>query len=416
MTRRVRTRHRRLGITLIVMCQSTQALVYGGVALFLPLIRTDLHLSFRQAGALAAAGSLVYALTQLPAGYLADRFAPGRLFLIGLLGTNVLAFGFALLRSYHLLLLNQALSGFFRALVFAPGLLLISREFPAERRATAMGLYVAGGFSSSIVLNILGPVLVGPLGWARLFVVFAATGLLVLGLYAWLGAGHAPRPGGGGVRMAALPALLRHRALWTIGFIQFVRLAVAQGFAFWLPTYLVVDRGHSLATAGLLAGLGAMATAPANVVGGLLADRSGRPRLVIGASLAALTVSLCLLTLAHGLVLTTVSVMVTGLFVQLYFGPLFALPIQLLGARTAGVVSGFGNFCANVGAFVCVYALGALRDGNGSFRIGFLALAALCAAAGLATWSLGRASGRRVATADVRHRAGRRVPHVDGEL
>ncbi|MEA2177913.1 MAG: hypothetical protein QOG77_1210, partial [Solirubrobacteraceae bacterium] len=106
---------------LLMLCQSSQALIIGGLALFLPVIREDLGLTFTQAGSLAAASTLVYALMQIPSGYLADRAGPKRLFLIGLAGTNLLALMFALLGDYWAALANQAVSGFFRALVFAPG-------------------------------------------------------------------------------------------------------------------------------------------------------------------------------------------------------------------------------------------------------------------------------------------------------
>jgi hypothetical protein len=38
-------------------------------------------------------------------------------------------------------------------------------------------------------------------------------------------------------------------------------------------------------------------------------------------------------------------------FVQVYFGSIFALPIQLLRVRAEGLATGFGNFFANMGAF-----------------------------------------------------------------
>ncbi|BCJ45884.1 nitrate transporter [Actinoplanes ianthinogenes] len=370
---------RRSIITLLVVCQSAQALIFGGIALFLPLIRTDLGLTFAQAGTLAAASNLTYALMQVPSGFLADRFSPRTLFLIGLLRTNLLAATFAVLTSYEILLINQALSGFFRALVFAPGLLLISEQFPSDRRATAMGLYVAGGFSSNILLSSLGPWLVGPLGWRLLFALFAAAGLLVLVLYRRAAGPAVPKPPTGDpARITDLPALLRHRIVWLTGVIQFARLAVAQGFTFWLATWLVVDRGQSLATAGLVVALGAAVTAPANYFGGLISDRLGRPLLVIGGSLAILTTGLALLTYVPGMPAILVVVAMISVVVQVYFGPLFAVPIAVLGPERAGLLSGFGNFCANLGGFAFVYALGAVKDATGSFRTGFLSLSALC--------------------------------------
>ena len=116
-----KTRGTALNATLIVVAQSTQAIAVGAIALFLPLIRADLGLSFSQAGLLAAAATLSYALMQVPAGILSDRMSPKVLFGIGLLGTNALAIVFALSDSYSVMLVTQAVAGIFRALMFIPG-------------------------------------------------------------------------------------------------------------------------------------------------------------------------------------------------------------------------------------------------------------------------------------------------------
>ena len=382
------TARRRPVITLLVVCQSSIGLVFGGIGLFLPLIRTDLGIGFTEAGMLAAASSLTYALMQVPSGYLADRFTPRRLFLIGMLGMNVLAALFAVLDSYPLLLIDQALAGVFRALVFTPGMLLMTGLFPPGRRATAMGLYVVGGFSSNILLSAFGPLLVGPLGWRLLFALFAGFGLLAVFLYRFL-AGPPPeaRPGRKAF-LAELPGLVRHRIVQLTAVIQFTRLAVAQSFTFWLPTYLVVDRGQSLATAGLVAALASAISAPVNFLGGYVSDRIGRPLLMIGGSLTVLTAGMLLLTYVPGMLGVLAVVGLISVAIQVYFGPLFAIPLQVLGDRNAGLISGFGNFCANLGGFVFVYALGAVKDVTGSFRTGFVSLAVLCVVALAATWRI----------------------------
>jgi ACS family D-galactonate transporter-like MFS transporter len=69
---------------------------------------------------------------------------------------------------------------------------------------------------------------------------------------------------------------------------------------------------------------------------------------------------------------------------------LFAVPLHYLGARTAGLSAGFGNFCANLGGFASTFTLGALKDATGSFAIGFWLLAALCGVSLAATVPLGR--------------------------
>jgi len=106
-------------VTLVVVCQGFNMLTVGGIALFLPLIREDLDMSFAQAGMLSAAATFTYALGQIPAGYLADRFGPKRLFFLGILGSTLLSLNFGMLQSYPAAIANQIVSGVFRALIFA---------------------------------------------------------------------------------------------------------------------------------------------------------------------------------------------------------------------------------------------------------------------------------------------------------
>ncbi|WP_432052854.1 MFS transporter [Streptomyces xiamenensis] len=390
---------------LIVLGQSSQALGMGGIALFLPLIREDLGLSFAQAGQLAAVATLVYALMQVPAGWLTDRYSPKLLFCVGVMGTNATALAFAVLHPYGWLLAVQAVSGLFRSLIFAPGMMLIREQFPADRKATAMGLYVAGGFASSVLLNTLGPLVVGPLGWRWLFVIFGATGVLWAVLYHRVGTDPHREPGSF-PRLTEIRRLFGHPALWLIGVIQFVRLATAQGLAFWLPSYLVAEHGMSLSGAGAIAAVSALITAPSNLLGGWLSDRLGRPLLVITIALTALCASLAVLPLVDGVVPLLLVIGVNALFVQLYFGPLFGVGLHYLGQRTAGFSSGFGNFCANAGGFAAISALGTIKDSTGSFTLGFQLLAGLYAAALLAVLALtrttpltGRPAAERVPTA-----------------
>ena len=174
---------RSLTIALLILCQSFQGLIQGGLALFLPRIKPDLGLTFTQAGSLSFVSTLVYAFMQIPAGYLVDRFGPRRLFLLGTLGTNLLGLTFSMIHAYPWLLVNQGASGFFRSLLFAPGLVLIASWFPPNRRATAMGLFITGGFSSNVLLNLVGPALEAAYGWRFCFLLFSGLGVLAAVTY-----------------------------------------------------------------------------------------------------------------------------------------------------------------------------------------------------------------------------------------
>jgi nitrate/nitrite transporter NarK len=386
---RVTNRLRNLRAGLIVTGHASTMLLYAGVALFLPLIREDLDLTFSQAGSLAVAITATYAAMQIPAGFLTDRFGARRLFIGGLVGTHLLALGLAASTAYWQVLVVQAAIGLTRSLVFTPGLVLVAAQFDARKRATAMSLYSAGAFALNVLLNAIGPLLVVFVGWRTMFVLFAAIGfLLVVGFRKVSDPETMPTGQITPPRIGELVGLLRHPILWLTGFVQFVRLAVAHGMLFWLPSILVEDKGLLLSTTGLVIAVGTAAAVPAIFLGGYLSDRFDRPLVVIGTSLAVLGVMTTLLAGVQTLPVILVTVVVLSVFVQVYFGPLFALPPRYLGLSAAGTTSGFSNLCANLGGLASTYTLGVIRDTTGSFAPGLYTLSGLCALALAVTVSL----------------------------
>ncbi|RGE20052.1 nitrate/nitrite transporter [Leucobacter sp. wl10] len=365
-------------VTAVVLVQTSQSLAMVGVSLFLPLIRSDLGIGYGQAGLLAAASTATYALMQIPAGYLSDRFGAKRVYLVGAVGVNLLSFSFALLPTLGWLIANQAVSGVFRSFMFASGMLLVTRRFPSDRRATAMGLFVALGFSSNIFLNIFGPLLVDDLGWRTLFMIFSILGFLFVAFYLALPDRDTPGRDLQGVRVRDLLEIMRGRVLWICGGIQFVRLAVTMATMAWWPTYLVVEKGFDLTTAGLVLAVGAALTAPANICGGYVSDRFDRPLTVIVVSLLVVSGTFIGIIAVDELIPLVALIAINQFFLQIYFGPLFAIPVRALGTRFTGSINGFSNMFANIGALFAIFAMGWFKDLFGSFAIGLLLLVGLC--------------------------------------
>jgi nitrate/nitrite transporter NarK len=373
-----RRRDAALTVTLVVVCQGFNMLTLGGIALFLPLIREDLHIGFAQAGMLSAAATFTYAFGQIPAGYLADRFGPRRLFFIGVLGSTLLALNFGMIQSYPGALANQLVSGVFRALIFAPGLTLVASWFPPDRKATAMGVYVIGGVSGNILLSLIGPFLVSRYGWRPPFIAFATLGVCVAFVYF---AFSKEKPAAGPKHpVGVLDAfqLFRYPIMWVCAGIQFIRFGVTTSFNFWLPSLLVADRGLSLQAAGLITAMGAALTASSNPLGGYVSDRLRNPPLVIGGSLAVLACTSALLVAVDSIPILVLVIATNSIFLQFYFGPLFYVPVEVLGQRVAGMSAGFSNTFANLGALVFAYSLGVVKDTAGSFKWGFVATGAVC--------------------------------------
>jgi ACS family D-galactonate transporter-like MFS transporter len=380
---------RKVTVALLTLCQSTQAVALGGIALLLPLIREDLDLNYSQAGLIGVASGLIYAFMQIPSGFLSDRIGAKRMFAVGLIGTNVTMITFTLIDNYNLLLANQMLSGFFRAMVFAPGLLLVQAEFPADRRATASGLFLVGGLGSNMLINLFGPALLPVLGWRGLLVAAALSALVVAFAYLLIGT-ERPRPALTPLKVSELPRIMSYRVIWWAGSVHFSRHCVAYAWNFWLTTILVAGKGLPLASAAAFVALGAAVTTLANFVGGYLSDRLQAPTMVMGVTFLALAVSLAALAQAESLLGITVAVVAAAAFVQLSFGPMFAYPVWAIGPRSAGFVSGVSNTFANIGGLTGAFLVGALKDYTGSFHAGLYALSGLCLVAIVATGMLDR--------------------------
>jgi sugar phosphate permease len=187
--------------------------------------------------------------------------------------------------------------------------------------------------------------------------------------------------------------------MWVCGGIQYIRFGVVQGITYWLPSLLINEKGLSLQLAGFITAIQVIFMSPSNILGGYISDRLKNPILVIGVSLSVLGTTTGLLITANNMILLVALIIINAIFLQMYFGPLFSVPVEILGVRRAGISSGFSNFFANIGGFTTTYLLGALKDSTGVFKYGFFGISGACFAGLALTFILARM--RRKALASV---------------
>lgn len=370
--------NRLLNIALIILCTCFQSVAFYTISLLLPIIIQDLGISFTQGGVISAANIFVYALMQIPAGFLADRYGLKKIFFSGILGATILSLMFGYVTEYWQALLIQGVAGIFRAFLFAPGLALLASWFPPDRRATAMALAMIGLFSGQLIISLTGPVFVKYFDWRFPFIFFGLIGILSSFVYL---AFSKPSPYNQSTHKVSLGEvfdLFRHRFMWVCAAIQYVRLAVMQGITFWLPSLLIDDKGISLQVTGYLIALRSILTVPSNLMGGYASDRLKSPSLVIGSSLIILSITSVLIVIGDYMPVIIAAIVVNAIFIQFYFGPIFAAPVAVYGSHMTGTLTGFGNLFANLGAFTFIYLLGYLKDKTGMFESGFYAIGALC--------------------------------------
>jgi MFS transporter, AAHS family, cis,cis-muconate transporter len=265
------------------------ALVVDGMdlqmlALALPSISADLHVSTVMAGALSTYTLIGMGLGGVIAGWLADRVGRVRItwtaVLVFTLFTGVIGF----CREYWQIAVMRFASGFGLGALYSIGTLLAAEYVPTRIRTTVLGALQAGWSVGYVLAALLASYLLPRYGWRALFFCAILPGIAAL-LLLW---GLADPPSWAARQLSTRgekrpavfhrlwndPPLRRTFMLWTA-------TSIALQFGYygantWLPSYLVRDLGVNLQNMGwYVAGTYTMMVL-GKVVTGYLADIVGR--------------------------------------------------------------------------------------------------------------------------------------------
>ena len=114
----------------------------------IPLLVTDLGISYAQAGFLLTIFFVMYSIFQLPAGVLADRVGKKRLLVAGLAGMSGGIALAATAGSYETLLIAQAIAGISGSTFHPTGMSLISDVETGSTEGKAMGVFASAAWSA----------------------------------------------------------------------------------------------------------------------------------------------------------------------------------------------------------------------------------------------------------------------------
>lgn len=308
--------HIAYGRALVALCIGVMTLMPAVYATqpVLPLLGHDFHLSAGAAGLTLAVFNLALAAAVLVMGPLSDRIGRRPIIVVVSLLIVIPTALAAIAPTYNLLLMARAAQGILAAGVGAIGIAYIGDEFPAQRRATAIGWYAMAMSFSALVGRVGGGMIAGMYGWRAMFLALAALSLVgALTLALGLPAASRFRPSDG-IRSAFrhMIATLRVPVLaW--GYLAGFLLGIALLGFFTYVSYLLSGSPFNLSTTALaliflLYVLGMMSP-----VAGSLSTRVGR-RPVIAVALGLMIIGI-LMTLSHHLpvVIAGIGVMVLGL-------------------------------------------------------------------------------------------------------
>ena len=123
---------------------------------------------------------VVIAALLVPAGGLADRFGHKRIFLLGVGGFTAASLLCAIAPSLGFLIAFRVIQGLGAALIAPTSLALVLDAFPAEKRATGVGIWGAAAAAAAAIGPTLGGALVELYDWRLVFLVNLPLGAAVV--------------------------------------------------------------------------------------------------------------------------------------------------------------------------------------------------------------------------------------------
>lgn len=252
-----------------------------------PFLKTQWQLSDTQLGALTSVVALTVGILAVPLSLLGDRWGRSKAIVLMASVWSLATVGSALAGSYGQLMLSRLFIGVGEAAYGSVGLAVVLALFPAYRRASFTGAFMAGGSFGSVVGVALGGTLAVHLGWRWAFGVMAIVGFVLVVLYRLLVTDarldrHRVGDVADGEPVSAAGERARLRTLFSTPSVicayvgSGLQLFVAGALFAWLPSYL--NRAYHLAPdkAAGLAALAILFMGVGMIVCGTVTDRLSR--------------------------------------------------------------------------------------------------------------------------------------------
>ncbi len=322
-----------------------------------------------------------YTVFMIPAGWVTDRLGPRRMFAASILWWSLFTALTPLPNSLPALVAVRILMGLGESGVFPAMNSVLVRWFPQQEYSRATGFCWAGGYAGSILAFPLASWILSMWGWRAVFFLFAGLGLAWLPFW-WYGVRDRPEDSPGVspeeldyilrsrpdlTRVEAVPwgKLLRLPPLWAVWALHFSSNWFAYVMITWLPTYLSVSRGFSLASMAFGSALPFVCALAGSNLFGAWIDRLSRTRdrtRVRRWFLApyALSAGTLLLVPAASSPAATVAALCVAMFLLTSVTPVYASSSLDLAPRYAGTVGGIQSAIANLAGVLAPVVIGYL--------------------------------------------------------
>jgi MFS family permease len=377
------------------------------MAVAAPFIIRDYGWSLARMGWVLSLFYIGYVACMIPAGFLADRWGPKRVFAFGVGWWSLFTMLTPFPRSSWNMGLVRALIGTGESVTVPSISATLARWFPPAEYARAAALSWSGGYAGSVVAFPLASMLLNYLGWRQIFYFFGFLGAIWL-VFWFLSASDRPekcrgiaqseldhilssRPSVCEAPVVPWGRILREPASWAVFALHFSSNWFIYFLMSWLPTYLQVARHFSLRNMAIGSSLPFISALCATNFFGALLDRLCRTRNRTRVSkmfMASFVTAIGILLLLPYVSSPPLIVGLLSLSTALLAGatPVYASGALHLVPRFAGSFVGVQNSIANLAGIVAPVLTGYLAASHG-WSAAF-ACTAIASALGISTYLL----------------------------
>jgi predicted MFS family arabinose efflux permease len=340
-----------------------------------PLFIDRLDITKAAAGTIISASVVGALLTQIPGGYLLDRY-DNRLLLTGAVAIYVLAvLAIQVTEAFSTFLALRAVGGITSGFVFTAGANVVGEVFPANRQDVATGIYTTSAPASFALAHATTPLLGPRFGPFRVFLFHAAVavfGTAILWLAATEAIQNAETPTAGEFARA-----IGNRSLILISLSSFTMYSLYIFLNTWLPSYGSEVLSLSLSEAGFVTALVPLAGIAARPTGGWLSEvLGGRRRPVVAGGLLGALALLVVAPFAGDLAVFVVLLAGAAFALQLGVGLYYVLARELSSEGAEGTTLTARTAIGFTGSFYAPIAGGWLIQGY-SWSVAFVVFAAV---------------------------------------
>lgn len=364
----------------------------------------DLHLSEASIGVLLSAFFWIYAFTQVPAGWIVDRFGVRRAYSLGFAFWSLTSALTGLANGFAALVGLRVSLGAGQAICFPATSRAVANWFQERERGTVTGIYLTGVRFGTALINLVGALFLARYDWKLFFVVIGLVPLIWLlpwskFLGKWetsprLSADAKPVANKNPSFLKSL-SLLKQRSVFGIFLGFFAYDYTWFVFLTWLPRYLKKERGFTDAEMGVFSAMPFLTMAVIIVLSGSLSDwlvRRGRDEATTRKIFVMLGLAIGCLIVPAGIVadkMTAVWLLTISLSGLGIASPnTWTLTQAVCERKIVGTVSGIQNFGGNIGGILAPAITGFIAHATGSFALALGLTGGVLVVGMLAYWFL----------------------------